>query len=364
MAGQFRPPAVFQLQRDPKHPTGSRLGGVNCNPTAGATLVAFVTCGAKRTTGAAIRELTNDTEGGTVLSTVVAALRRGFGVDIDVDTGSFERIIKALDSRRGVTLSGSSIATRGTRFQASETFDGNHQWALTDIRTGDGGRREILVFDPLADGRRRGIAISPMWIPAAIVREFAGKLDLRSKAEKAAKRPRRPLGMGRATYGLTEIVACGGKAVPVPRVRLRAGASLVHGQAGRDRVVGVAIARIRERPTTTSDIVGRKRAGDTFRAFQRIKGQRVAGAPIWLGDRTGERWMHASLFRALSQVAEPGVGQVGDDPEAVAIPDAADDQGTDDELLEGAEDGVDEEVVDEVAAESSETLDTAPRPGA
>ena len=130
---QFRPRAVFQLKRDPRHPNGSRLGGVNCNPSAGATLVDLVTCGAKRTTGAAVRELTNDNVGGTVLSTVVAALRRGFGVDIDVDTGSFDRVIRALDSRRGVTLCGSSAATRGTRFQASETFDGNHQWALTDI---------------------------------------------------------------------------------------------------------------------------------------------------------------------------------------------------------------------------------------
>jgi hypothetical protein len=304
-----------------------------------------------------VRELTNDTEGGTVLSTVVAALRRGFGIEIDIDTGSFERVIKALDSRRGVTLCGSSIATRGTRFQGSETFDGNHQWALTDIRTVAGERREILVFDPLADGRRRGIATSPMWIPAGIVREFAGKLDLTSKAEKAAKRPRRPLGVGRATYGLTDVVACGGKAAP--GVRLRAGASLVNGQAGRDRVVGVAVARIRERPTTTSDIVGRKRAGDTFKGFQRIKGQRVAGDPIWLGDRIGSRWMHRSLFRALpGAAAEPGLDQVGEDPEAAGLPDAADDQGADDEVLEGFEDGVDEEVVDEVLAESMETVST------
>ena len=355
---QFRPRAVFQLKRDPRHPDGSRLGGVNCNPSAGATLVDLVTCGAKRTTGAAVRELTNDNVGGTVLSTVVAALRRGFGVDIDVDTGSFDRVIRALDSRRGVTLCGSSAATRGTRFQASETFDGNHQWALTDTRKGQGGRLEILVFDPLADGRRRGIAISPMWIPANIVRDFAGKLDLRSKAERDAKRPRRPLGAGRATYGVTEAVACAGKSVPLARVRLRTGASLVNGQTGRDRAVRVAMARIRERPTTTSDIVGRKRAGDTFRACQRVKGQRVAGDQIWLGDRSGERWMHVSLFRALAQVAGPGLDQVGEDPEAAATPDAADDQGAADEVLEGLEDVVDEDVVDDVAAEASEIVST------
>lgn len=330
------------------------MGGVNCNPTAGAVLVDLTSCGVRRTSGAAVRELTNDTVGGTILSVVAAALERGFGLELDIDTASFDRVIKALQAGRGVSLCGSSSATRGTRFQASERFDGNHQWALTDIRSVEGGRLEILVFDPLADGRRHVIATSPMWIPTGIVREFAGNLDLRSKAEREAKRPRRPLGLGRATYGVTDVVACAaGKAVPVPRVRLRAGGGLVNGQAGRDRVVGVAIARIRERPTTTSDILGRKRAGDTFRAFQRIRGQRVGGDPIWLGDRTGARWMHGSLFRALGHlVAEPGLDQVGEDPEGAALPDAPDDQGTDDEVLEGVEDVVDEAVVDEVVAES------------
>jgi hypothetical protein len=65
------------------------------------------------------------------------------------------------------------------------------------------------------------------------------------------------------------------------------------------------------------------------------------------------------LFRALpGAAAEPGLDQVGEDPEAAGLPDAADDQGADDEVLEGFEDGVDEEVVDEVLAESMETVST------
>ena len=357
MAGQYRPRAVFQLKRDPRHPDGSRLGGVNCNPTAGAILVDLTSCGDRRTTGAAVRELTHDKVGGTVLSVVASALQRGYGVDLDIDTGSFDRVIRALRAGRGVSLCGSSVATRGTRYQASETFDGNHQWALTDIRAAGGGRFEILVFDPLADGRRRGIATSPMWVPADVVRAFAGKLDLRSRAERDAKRPRRPLGIGRATYGLTDVVACGAATKVVPGVRLRPGASLVNGQAGRERAVRVSVARIRERPTTTSDIIGRKRAGDPFRTFQRIKGQRVAGQRLWLGDRTGARWMHVSLFRARGAVAEPGLDDVGEDAEAVALPDADVDEGTDDEVLEGIEDALeDEEVVDEIAAESMATV--------
>jgi hypothetical protein len=356
MTVMYRPRAVFQLKRDPKHPKGSKVGGANCNPSAAATLVDFVTCGKRRTTGAAVRDLTGDFEGGTWLGDVIKAVRRGYDVDIDLNTGSFDRVIKALTTRRGVTLCGSSIATRGTRHQASETFDGNHQWALTDIRHGAGGKYEILVFDPLADGRRSRIAKSPMWMSAETVRKFAGNLDLRSKAEKDAKKPRRPLGLGRATYGVTERVDCERKTAagqPSISVKLHKGASLVNGQVGKERIVGAAAARIREAPTTSSDIVGRKLAGETFRAFQRIRGQRVGGDRMWFGDREGDRWMHRSLFRALTEeAAEPPPESVGEDPEAVATPDAPDDQGTEDEVLVGTEDEVDEEVVDEIAAES------------
>jgi hypothetical protein len=67
--------------------------------------------------------------------------------------------------------------------------------------------------------------------------------------------------------------------------------------------------------------------------------------------------MHVSLFRALGAVDEPGLDEVGEDAEAVAHPDAAVDEGTEDEVLEGIEDGLDdEEIVDEVAAESMATV--------
>ncbi|HEY6057558.1 MAG TPA: hypothetical protein VIV06_05960 [Candidatus Limnocylindrales bacterium] len=346
----FLPRPVFQLRRDPAHLDGSNLGSVNCGPSAAATLVEFATCGAKRTSGAAVRELTNDTVGGTTISVLAAALKAGFGVEIDVNTGPFEGVTRALMAGRGVTLSGSSEVTRGTPFQASETFDGNHQWALTDSRRDDRGQLELLVFDPLADGRRRGIATSPMWMPVELVREFAGKLDLRSQAEKQARRPRRPLGEGRATYGVTEAVTCGPVGQPAGDVPLHTGASLVNGQAGRDRVVKVPVARIREEPTTASAIVGRKRAGEAFRSFQVVKGQRVAGSAVWFGDRNGTRWMHASLFRDLTEeVAEPGLDELGEDPAAAAAPDAVEDQGVEDEMLEGTEDGIDEQTTDDPA---------------
>jgi hypothetical protein len=294
---RYRPKPVFQLRRDPAHPTGSSLRSKNCNPAAGATLVDYVTCGARTTTGAAVRELTGDTVKGTSLRQVANAIDRGFGVELDLNSSSFARVVTALKAGRGVSLCGSSRVTRGTRWQASETFDGNHQWALTDIRQRDGREAELLVFDPLADGRRRKIARSPMWIPVSVVREFAGRLDLRSQEEIDARKPRRPLGLGKATYGVTAAVACSaGAHVTGPAVR-HAGAKLINGHTGRDFVVKVPVGRVRARPTTRSPIVSRKRSGQIFHVHQQIDGQPVGGSPVWFGDRLGRRWMHASLLR-------------------------------------------------------------------
>ena len=294
---RYRPRPVFQLRPDAAHANGSELRSKNCNPSAAATLVDYVSCGKRRTTGAAVRELTGDTREGITLRQVASALERGFGVELDVNTASFASVIVALRAGRGVSLCGSSNATRGTRWQASETFAGNHQWALTDIRFEAGRPTDILVFDPLADGRRSTIAKSPMWIPVSVVRKFASGLDLRSREEIAAKRPRRPLGQGRATYAVTDAVACM-HAGPAPgAVKLRRLASRVNGGAGTSMVVVVSVARVRAAPSTRAPILGRKRLGQVFRVHQRIKSQQVAGNPIWFGDGSGARWIHSSLLR-------------------------------------------------------------------
>ena len=381
----YRPKPVFQLKKDPAHREGSKLSGVNCDPTAAATLVDFVTCGRRTATGAQVRELTGDTAGGTTLRQVARAVAKGFGIDFDVNTTRFTRVVEALDDGRGVSLCGSSVATHGTPFQASETFTGNHQWALTDIRSRADGTREILVYDPLADGRRPGIDRAPSWIPVDVVREFAGMLDFRSEAEVAAHAPRRPLGIGRATYAVTEVNRCAAGhpppvtgAAPAPDVQLRPGAVRVGGADGRVLRVDVAVGRVRARPRTTSAIVGRKYDGDTFRAFQKVRGQRVAGTRVWFGDRSGSRWMHASLFD-LHPAGHPGgfaagggdpadpadppdLEQPGDDPESVDLPDGVEEPDPDDELVEAPEDTVDEAPLDEVPADLDPDDPDAPQP--
>jgi hypothetical protein len=346
----YQPRAVFQLTRDPGHPKGSALRGVNCDPTAAAVLVDFVTCGARTTTGAEVRELTGDFEGGTTIRQVSRAVAKGFGIDLDVTTASFDRLIRALEHGRGVSLCGSSVATFGTPFQSSPTFKDNHQLALTDIRTNPDGSREILVYDPLADKRKAGVKYrGPAWIPVGIVRTFAGQFDLRSREERAQHKPPRPLGMGLATYAVTEVNRCVvvDHHVTVDGVQLRPGAVRVGGDDGKVLEVTVPIAKVRDRPHTGADIVGRKVDGDLFRAFQKIRAQNVAGSRVWFGDRSGTRWMHSSRF-----TIDPGqdVEQPGDDPEAVNLPDGVETTDADDEVLMGVEEDIGEPIVDPVPA--------------
>jgi hypothetical protein len=359
----YRPQPVFQLRKDPHHPKGSKLRSVNCNPTAAATLVDFVTCGHRTATGAHVRELTGDFDGGTVLSDVSRAVANGFHVEFDRNTAKFASVIRALEAGRGVTLCGSSIATHGTEFQGSLTFTGNHQWALTDIRTNpDSGGREILVFDPLADHRFEKVDTAPSWIPVDIVRAFAGNLDFRSKQEIKDDKPRRPLGLGRATYAVTEVNECtadGGNAHDdaVPHVRLRPGAKPFGGATGKQLVVAVPVGRVREGPTTMAEIVGRKGDGDTFGAFQKIRGQEVAGSRLWFGGRMGGRWMHSSLFE-VDEAGAVDVDEPGEDPEAIGLPAGVEIPDAEDEVLEAPEGELDEDLPDDVELPQPE----APQP--
>ena len=44
----YRPRPVFQLRADADHPAGSKLRSKNCDPSAAATLVDYVTCGRRK----------------------------------------------------------------------------------------------------------------------------------------------------------------------------------------------------------------------------------------------------------------------------------------------------------------------------
>lgn len=292
------PKPIFQLTKDSKHPEGTKLAGINCNPTSGALLVDLVTCGRKRPSGAAVRERclepdgTMDKKGGTHNSQVAAAMWSGWRVKLYVDNGTWKDVARALMDGCGVSLSGSAVATHGTKYQARAGFSDNHQWAVTDIRQRN-GKWEVRVFDPLADGKE-GVT-APFWMPAPLAARFAASLDGRTQAERNAHKPVEPLGKNRAIYGKTDPIRCDDRVTTPPAHR--SAAVPVGGADGRDMVVKVDVGRVRKGPSTQTAIVARKSRGQHFLVSQRIDGQKVGGSRIWFGDDTGHRWMHSSLLK-------------------------------------------------------------------
>lgn len=281
---------------------GSRFGGLNCTCGAAASAVYRATMGKVVTSAATVRGLTGDTIGGTTLRQVAFAVKRGFGVELEIRLGiEFEGFEQRLYRGQGAIIQGWEAVIRNTRWSASETFGGNHAWFCNEARGWDQDRdgnwraEEFLIYNPLADGRRKGIAKSPYWVPRSVVREWTGKLDISS-----VETPYRPLGIGRVYAAFTRDTE--------PHVHLRDGAERTepfpdHVRAHNDdpdRRVNV-----RRRPNRNSEIVDRLEVGDSFVAYQRIKGERIpgTGSPWWYGSHGGHRWVHESGLRNIGGAA-------------------------------------------------------------
>lgn len=175
----YRPAFVKQLD-------GSLYEGLNCTTAAGAMALDRHTLGAKTSTGSIIRKATGDTKDGTTQRQVADAILNKYGQKLDVNTPfPIATTWRYLDEGKGLMLAGQESATRGTRWQGSETFGGNHQWWDNERRRNSqvSGGWEHLIFDPLADGRRPGIAHSPFWVPEGIVHQFTTRLNVSSSPE-------------------------------------------------------------------------------------------------------------------------------------------------------------------------------------
>lgn len=269
---------VFVKQLD-----GSRYAGLNCTCAAGAMALDRHTLGTDRTSGARVRSLTGDTSGGTTLPQVAAAIRSGWNVSLEVRLGiSWAGFDAALRAGKGAILQGSSAATKGTKWQASETFAGNHAWFVNEgrgwaERNGVWSPAEYKVYDPLADGRRPAIAKSPMWIPAATVRKFAALLEVT---------PGNRLGTGRAYAAFTRDTE--------PHAHFRYGGTRTNPFPDRTRVT-VSSGYMRSAPMLAAKYQIRPlRAGDLFIAYQiTTRGEAWRGSRTWYGNHDGTQWIHA-----------------------------------------------------------------------
>jgi hypothetical protein len=273
---------------------GSPYAGNNCNCASTATAIERASLGQVMVTSALVRsetrnpDGTKDVKGGTNLSQMraVAALH---GIALEVhfgETGSYAKMVAGIQQGRGVLYSGSSIVTRGTIYQESETYADNHAWYLNEMRrVSELGTRQnqFLVYMPLGDGRRPGIANSPNWIPESIVRRFAAMLDLRSEYERQAGYPPQRLGDGRAYFAFT-------RDTEAPVNLLYGAVSLLPYHVFRVNVVPPLQANVRRSPG--GSVRARLPDGANFVAHQKAT---LAGA-LWFGNKDGNRWVHSGNF--------------------------------------------------------------------
>lgn len=264
---------------------GSRYAGLNCTCACAAMAADRNTIGQRRYTAATIRGLTGDTSGGTTLRQVDAALAK-VGLNLDVRTPMPVSTFDAsLRDGRGAILQGSSRATKGSRYQASETFAGNHAWWVNEGRgwrivNGFWTPTDYLVFDPLGDGRRPAIVKSPFWLPRSYLLTFARLLDVDGNGNL--------LGPGRVFAALSKDTEphfhphYGGRATSPFPDRTRA-------TAPKGKTVNV-----RTSPNHHLDnVIAQLEDDEVFTAYQKTtEGSEFNGSRVWYGDHQGSRWVH------------------------------------------------------------------------
>lgn len=277
MGSPHRP--VFRKQLG--DPT-TTLDSLNCTPASAAMAIDRATIGRIRVYGGQVRAATGDTSGGTNLTQMQTAVRK-WNVSLTVDYGlPMATFYSRLRAGRGAILQGASSATRNTKYRASFTFGGNHAWWVNEGRGWDryGRPSEVLVYDPLADGRYSGIARSPFWLPRYYMELFASRLQIGT----------RTLGSGRVYAAFTRDTE--------PHVHLRFGARVTLPFPDRTRAVQANASAVNVYAVPnhrTHDPVARLSVGKLFVAYQLTdQGSSYRGSTRWYGNHNGTRWIHSA----------------------------------------------------------------------
>jgi hypothetical protein len=154
---------------------GGPLQSLNCAAASGAMAVALETAGLKHPTASDFRanvrnaDGSPDRQGGLNPSQVVETARRAYGVVLDQRSMIFDEAWSLGQSADVAVIMAISYApVAPTQYDGSPGFTGNHDLVLS------GG----LVYDPLADARRRGIPRGPQRWPKALLRNAAGRLNI------------------------------------------------------------------------------------------------------------------------------------------------------------------------------------------
>jgi hypothetical protein len=294
------------------------LGWKSCTAYAMAMGIDAATDGTRRPSGARVRKLTGDTEGGLKLGQVAEVAHEHYDVRVAVRTGwntiAPEKAARLARSGRGFVLQGNTEALIGTKSQTT-LGPTNHAVWVNEVKGGTDDKPEkALVYDPAADGRvRNGIkfADGPRWWPWDRVLEFAADLRPNGDGGKrlgpgklyagfVPRRPKAPPGATPAPIG-----PMGGE-LDGPLATFRDGAKPTKPFPDRVRanVAKGHRVNVRERPDRLQkgDIVDRIPDGTLFVAYQVItNGAKPPGSKsgTWYGNRHGTEWIHESGLRRI-----------------------------------------------------------------
>jgi hypothetical protein len=282
----------FQPQNPAK--SGCKLGWLSCTCFACAMLLDIAFFGTKIPKGCTIRTKTGDTSGGTTLPQVDSVATNSYGVNLETHTGgnvaSYEYAAKQLKAGRAFILQIGTHPLLSTKFRSTA---GSINHAIT-IGEGRGWKKnaagwyepkEVLWYDPAADGRHSYVDQGPSWIPWWLVRQAAAALHPWGEDDS------RTLG-GNRMYAAF---------MPPPKVRFRYGGTLATPTPDRVRVKSPVAGRsavVRSRPTSLAKeyVVGPIANGTLWWAYQKTRGVQPSGSTssLWYGDWTGTRWIHSS----------------------------------------------------------------------
>jgi len=264
------------------HKVQKQAGWANCTAFVAAMGAEFDS--GVRITGTQVRKestepVPDSNSPGLNLSQVKAVLAK-HGVRMDVRCPiDFDHLDELRRDGHAIALQVDYSPFLGQPFAGSKDFDDGHivLWLPNDN-----------VFDPLDDGRFKGIAKAPVRIPRATLRKAAGMLETDAKTHAT-------VGLGRAYAGVFHQKHPSGV---VPQTTPAKG---FEGPAATDFRVVVDVAFVRSSARGVpgkANVVGRMRRGDMVNVFATTRlGQSVGGSRVWHQvDRRATRFMHSSVI--------------------------------------------------------------------
>lgn len=259
---------------------GDPYGSVNCAAYAAAAAIAFETCGNQTPTGAAVRHATNEPtpspkDPGLTQRQIVDAAAK-WGVELEHDLVPWAEFTDRLREGHSAVVAVVYTPIRDNpTYRGSETFGQGHSIAVFP---------GLWVIDPLADGRRPGIATGPQVYPDALLLRAAGLWAGVGMVDAAFTPTPHPIVVP------PKVVLHGGEALSRGWYRVTKGANVHTAPVAYDRDGSIA-----------HNVVGSVRRGQRVYVYERQQqGQRVAGDRRWycIGAQR-PRWIRAAVVEEV-----------------------------------------------------------------